>query len=221
MTFLKEFSKELSGSELNVKEIHNDIFIVEDFVPQETIDACFAIINKTTESEWSSFYLENLKTFCMEKFNRDDVENLVAEGKFEITENWADKNLYIPDSLIAKTIIKRINDLIEKTDQSLALIGCHTIQRMYDGVELFSHTDVHTDPSIQYAAIFYLNDNYEGGQLFFENLNISLKPKAGSLVLFPGTEEFKHGVTVVNPGPTRYVLVGFIKTKDFYNKNKF
>ena len=63
MTFLKQFSKELSGSELNVKEIHNDIFIVEDFIPQETIDDCFDIINKTTETEWSSFYLENLKTF--------------------------------------------------------------------------------------------------------------------------------------------------------------
>ena len=87
------------------------------------------------------------------------------------------------------------------------------------------HYDAHYDGSTaerrSVSAIFYMNDNYEGGQLFFENLNISLKPKAGSLVLFPGTEEFKHGVTVVNPGPTRYVLVGFIKIKDFYNNNKF
>jgi hypothetical protein len=92
---------------------------------------------------------------------------------------------------------------------------------MQDGVELKAHTDQDTDPSIKYATIIYLNDNYSGGELFFSNKNIEIKPKPGSLVVFPGTNEFNHGVRHVKAGPIRYVLVGFIKVRDFYENNKY
>ena len=36
----------------------------------------------------------------MQKFGRDDVENLVEEGKFEITQNWEDKNFNILNTTI-------------------------------------------------------------------------------------------------------------------------
>jgi hypothetical protein len=66
-----------------------------------------------------------------------------------------------------------------------------------------------------------LNEEYSKGELFFSNHNIELKPKQGSLLLFPGTEDYNHGVRHVGPGPIRYVLVGFIKVKNFYENNKY
>jgi hypothetical protein len=107
------------------------------------------------------------------------------------------------------------------SDSELHLSGFATIQRMQEGVELKAHTDQHTDPSIRYATILYLNDDYADGELFFPNLDIELKPKAGTLVFFPGDEEYKHGVKHVGEGPIRYVLVGFIKEKDHYKKNRY
>jgi hypothetical protein len=92
---------------------------------------------------------------------------------------------------------------------------------MQPGVELKPHTDQNTDPSIVGAAILYLNDDYTDGQLFFENFKIELKPKPGTLLLFPGNSEYEHGVRVVGPGPIRYVIVGFIKVKGFYMNNKY
>jgi hypothetical protein len=92
---------------------------------------------------------------------------------------------------------------------------------MKEGVELKSHTDQHTDPSIQYATILYLNDDYVDGELVFKKKNITLKPKPGSLIIFPGNDEFEHGVNFVGKGPIRYVLVGFIKIKNFYDTNKY
>jgi hypothetical protein len=92
---------------------------------------------------------------------------------------------------------------------------------MQEGVELKSHTDQHTDPSIRYASILYLNDNYKDGELFFKNLDIELKPKPGSLLIFPGTPQYEHGVRHVGAGPIRYVLVGFVKVKNFYVNNKY
>jgi predicted 2-oxoglutarate/Fe(II)-dependent dioxygenase YbiX len=92
---------------------------------------------------------------------------------------------------------------------------------MQEGVQLKAHTDQHTDPSIRYATIIYLNDNYNGGELFFANKDLEIKPRAGSLVVFPGTDEFNHGVRHVKSGPIRYVLVGFIKVINFYQNNKY
>ena len=158
----------------------------------------------------------------MEKFGRDDVENLVAEGKFEITQGWEDKNLNITTKEISTTLQGRLGKLLKLADPSLELAGFGTLQRMQAGVELKSHTDQHTDPSIKYAAILYINDDYKDGTLFFKNKeNSDLRPAPGTLLLFPGNEEYEHGVRFVTEGPIRYVTVGFIKITGFYEENKF
>jgi 2OG-Fe(II) oxygenase superfamily len=216
--FLKEsFEK----NNFNCTDIDDEILLVEDFLLKEELDQFWDIINTRPEEDWSIEYVKNLKRFCLEKFGRDDVDNLVAEGKFEITQNWNDKNLQITEYPVTSVIHQRVNSLVQKIDSSLELGGFGTMQRMQKKVQLKSHTDQHTDPSIRYATILYLNDDYVDGELFFENLDIQLKPKPGSLLVFPGTEKYEHGVRFVGDGPIRYVIVGFIREKDHYEKNRY
>lgn len=59
-----------------------------------------------------------------------------------------------------------------------------------------------------FGCIYYLNDNYEGGEIYFPNQNIELKPKPNTLIFFPGTLEFLHGVKPVTNG-VRYTLSSF------------
>jgi hypothetical protein len=216
--FLKDI---LEKNNFQVEEINGEALIVKDFLSKEELDKIFDVIKSTPNEEWFIEYNANLKNFCMQKFGRDDVENLVAEGKFEITKNWQDKNLNIGKYPFQRALFNRLNDLVEKVDNSLEVSGFATIQRMQEGVELKAHTDQHTDPSIKYAAILYLNDDYVDGELFFANSGLELKPKPGSLVLFPGNDEYNHGVRHVGAGPIRYVLVSFIKEKGFYEKNRY
>jgi hypothetical protein len=157
----------------------------------------------------------------MEKFGRDDVDNLVAEGKFEITQNWKDKNFNILHHEIQRPLYDGLNSMVVKADPELILSGFATIQRMQTGVELKAHTDQKTDPSIKYATIVYINDDYADGELFFPNLGIQLKPKPGTMLFFPGNEQYEHGVKHVGEGQIRYVLVGFIKEKYHYQNNKY
>lgn len=212
---------ELKNTNLVFTEVIDGVVVVEDFLSKEEVDTILAIINKTPDADWMIEYTRNLKRFCLEKFGRHDVENLVAEGKFEITENWADKNLNIRYHPVYEKMHKRLNDLVIQSDPNLELSGFATIQRMQPGVELKSHTDQHTDPSIRYATILYINDDYVAGELFFENKDLELRPKPGSLLIFPGNDEFEHGVRHVSDGPIRYVIVGFIKEKDHYKNNKY
>jgi hypothetical protein len=61
-----------------------------------------------------------------------------------------------------------------------------------------------------HGMVLYLNDDYEGGQIYYPNLEIAIKPEAGSLVMHPGTEEYLHGVATVTSG-IRYVGTAFSK----------
>ena len=217
--FLK---KEFDDAGYNTELFHDGILFIKDFLKDRELDTLLEIIKTTPNEDWSIEYTKNLARFCMEKFGRDDVDNLVAEGKFEITQGWEDKNLDITHKEISRTLQVRLGDLISLSDKSLELAGFGTLQRMQPGVELKAHTDQHTDPSIKYAAILYINDDYKDGTLFFKNKeNSDLRPKPGTLLLFPGNEEYEHGVRFVTEGPIRYVTVGFIKIIGFYEENKF
>lgn len=214
--------KELKAAGFDPEIIHDQVLVVNNFLLDKELDVMNNIIKETPEETWGVEYRKNLVEFCMQKFGRDDVDNLVAEGKYEITQGWHDKNLDIqrtPASIAAR---ERLDKLVRSADPSLEFGGFGTMQRMQPGVELKSHTDQHTDPSIRYAAIIYINDDYNDGTLFFKNIKDSdIKPKPGSLLLFPGNEEFEHGVRHVGEGNIRYVLVGFIRVKDFYENNKY
>lgn len=218
-TFLKN---ELEEANFQVQEIIDNVLSIENFISDQELEDIISIATNASEEDWSIEYLGNLKNFCLTKFGRDDVENLVAEGKFEITSNWADKNLNITNLYSqSENIYLRLQDLVLKTNTGLETSGLKTIQRMYEGVELKSHTDQHTDPSIKYATILYLNDDYVDGELFFVNKDLQLRPKPKTLLIFPGNEEFEHGVRHVGNGPKRYVIVGFIKERGHYEKNRY
>jgi hypothetical protein len=217
--FLK---KQFEDAGYSVKVFHDHVLFIEDFLKTEELYTILKIIETTPNEDWSIEYTKNLARFCMEKFGRDDVDNLVAEGKFEITQGWEDKNLNITTEEISTILQGRLTKLLELADPSLELAGFGTLQRMQPGVELKSHTDQHTDPSIRYAAILYINDDYKAGTLFFKNKeNSDLRPKPGTLLVFPGNEEYEHGVRFVEEGPIRYVTVGFMKVAGFYEKNKY
>jgi len=89
------------------------------------------------------------------------------------------------------------------------------IVRWFRGYELTPHADreepdgrEHPFPWRDYATVVYLNDDYEGGEIYWPNKNIQYKPRRGSLAIFPGTNEFLHGVREVPEG-MRYTVASF------------
>jgi len=218
---LEKFKENLRANQLVFEEVTNEILWIKNFFTKNDLDFVLKVISDAAQSDWEIEYMGNLKNFCMQKFGTDDVDSLVAEGKFEITQNWVDKNLNIQHHKEHKVFYERLSKMVNSSDPSLILSGVATIQRMQPGVELKSHTDQHTDPSIRYATIIYINDDYIDGELFFPKLDISLRPKPGDLLFFPGNEKHEHGVKHVGEGPIRYVIVGFIKEKDHYKHNRY
>jgi hypothetical protein len=55
-------------------------------------------------------------------------------------------------------------------------------------------------PYYDIASLFYFNDEYEGGELYFPVQGIEFKPKAGAAYFFPGDRHYVHGVRPVKSG---------------------
>ena len=67
------------------------------------------------------------------------------------------------------------------------------------------------------SFLFYLNDQYGGGELEFYDLGLTIKPKKGMMIVFPSYKEFSHKVHPVTWGH-RYSLVSWVGTqKNLYD----
>jgi hypothetical protein len=60
------------------------------------------------------------------------------------------------------------------------------------------------------STVYYLNDNYEGGELCFPQFGIELKPKAGDMVVFPSSYVYSHSVKPVTSG-NRFSIASWLK----------
>lgn len=52
----------------------------------------------------------------------------------------------------------------------------------------------HADTAGDFAVIYYLNDDYEGGEINFMDHNLKIKPKANSFITFPSNSDYWHEV---------------------------
>lgn len=212
--------KNITDLGYSVDEIDTEIFVIKNFLTKDEIKSFIETASSASEEEWSVYYMEGLKSFARTKFGTDDLDLLVNSGKLEITHRWKDKNLFVNDQSIIEPINNRASKIIESIPE-LAFNGIDAIQRQYEGAELIVHVDNHTDPSLVYAAIMYLNDDYTNGELIFPERKIEYRPPAGALVIFPTHEEYLHGTNAPGPGPVRYVLPCFIGEKGFYERNRY
>lgn len=73
----------------------------------------------------------------------------------------------------------------------------HADKELHDGPDAGLPNDF---PYYDIASLFYLNDDYEGGELYFPLQEIQFKPKRGSAYFFPGDKNFIHGVTEIKSG---------------------
>jgi hypothetical protein len=55
-------------------------------------------------------------------------------------------------------------------------------------------------PWYDLAGLFYFNDDYEGGELYFPQHGIEFQPVAGAAYFFPGDMNYTHGVRPVTSG---------------------
>jgi hypothetical protein len=110
--------------------------------------------------------------------------------------------------IVIETLVNRLKPIIENFFSVKAKPTGETIVKWLPGQLQHPHADkeLHTGldagkpndfPHYDIASLFYINDDYLGGELYFPNQKIQFKPKKGAAYFFPGDMNYVHGVTEV------------------------
>jgi hypothetical protein len=73
-----------------------------------------------------------------------------------------------------------------------------------------THFKIHADHGPAYVTtisiVAYINEDYEGGELYFPRFDLTIKPKTGDVVIFPSTYIYEHASNDMISG-TKYSIV--------------
>lgn len=163
------------------------------------------------------------------------AEKLTAEDKWDKTPNdgWRDRFIHAgmllssdagfgteEDKAIFDLLINirmRIKEHIIKIRGLGVPLYADTLQlvRWLPGNEQHPHADAENEDGSEhpyswrdYASVTYLNKEYEGGRIYFPQHDLELQPEPGTMVTFPGSTEYMHGVSKVESG-VRYTIASF------------
>lgn len=66
-------------------------------------------------------------------------------------------------------------------------------------MSMHAHIDDADYKDYNIAALFYINEDYQGGEINFINFDKKFKPRSNSLIIFPGHDAYLHEVkTIIN-----------------------
>lgn len=179
--------------------------------------------------------LNTLHSFCKNLEEQDWISGtFYRNGKIN-TYPDKKTNLHNENPKLEKIVSQVLAFVIDKIEWNYGTRIVHkyhdSIRKMSPGSEITIHADnelidgnffsieykkefVDTKDSFQkslpnefveYSSVFYINDDYEGGEIFFPDYNLEIKPKPGSVVFFPSNSKYIHCVKKIIKGD-RYAV---------------
>jgi hypothetical protein len=146
-----------------------------------------------------------INDYC-KRYDESFVEYGNSEKEFSI--NAFKSNEYesrIIRSLVLewnKKVYRLVMENYHESFDSFDMGGAH-IAKFDPGWGMHEHFDVSKPNDI--ATIIYINDDYFGGEIYFPDYDISYKPSAGDLIMFPDNQDYVHGVKEIG-GSQRYTI---------------
>ena len=170
-----------------------------------------------------------------ENFLTEDELNLLlnyAQNSYELYnshessyEFWNKRCIYydrisrteVQDLLFEKAVCMK--NIIEKCDISSKTLYVEYPQfvKWEPGWELIPHCDncepdgitPNATPWRSHGGVIYLNDDFEGGEIFYPKLDIEIRPKPGMMLIHPAGLDYMHGIKKVTSGIRHTISVFF------------
>ncbi len=193
---------------------HNKINVIEEFISKQTCDYLidsFKPVFKDTPNK---------------TFRSGPSFDQITNGVLNPVNSMLRYNESIPNMAvdlynnIAFAMQKTMSDFFDmpldyKTlNFSVMLPGGKNVLHM-DNVYLDSNLSLKDKPfdSNDRSGLLYLNDCYEGGELYFPRQDFKIKPWAGTFIFFEGNSDLPHEVLEVTSGE-RYNIISFLWHKN-------
>jgi len=162
-------------------------------------------------------YLANVAKIGSSAENIQYIENALSKEDHKVlleyvknAEDWKEQpwlartveSQNLPEEIFE--ILKKTSELVYKkiTDFYDIAINPHRESRLHvvkfvKGFYLVPHVDTLSSEGNHIASVYYINDDYLGGEIDFPDHSLKIKPKANSLIIFPGNENYVHGVNEI------------------------
>ncbi len=160
------------------------------------------------------YEIENFVTLEQQKEVLDFC-NLLEEDAWWISLSEKDKEEFFYGKQYhgeKPKVFEEINSNIRNLYISSEYIPDAALQRCLEHEPMQQHRDYwlkHLSEYIRYGIVIYYNDNYDGGEIEYPDLEIVYKPKARSLVMHGGN--ILHGPKKVIGSNIRYFSTAFIR----------
>ena len=146
------------------------------------------------------------------KFKKTDIEHDTSEASLKLQSLWTD--VHFRKLQAVKDYTKRFNVGELRYWEALNFVKYGSGQ----------HFQEHTDHGFSYNCVVsmvgYVNDDYEGGEIAFRMQDVTVKPKAGDLFVFPSNFMYPHRAMPVHSG-TKYSIVTMLDYSEKFHNPKF
>jgi len=205
--------------------IEGDLWYIDNFLTQEELDYLKPYIDDTTG--WYTTMRSPYKNI-VNKFLGSKVD-LDSEGNSRLPtpeDELINHSIFTDPNGIHERIAKVVPP-VYSPHCTLQTFKYMTDEEILKNIKSDLHPDNNFEIPIDYAMdwhsewddnspitqpilsfFIYLNDDFEGGILEFMHKPYKIKPKAGTLVAVPVTEDFTHRVTKITSGSWRHTLYG-------------
>ena len=205
----------------SVDDLGHGIFVYHDVIKPE-----MNVINRLEEvlsDESNNYeYKEALVGYAMKipeyrdcldfKFKKTDIQHDRSEASIKLQSLWQDA--YDAQLQAVKHYSKTFNIGEIRYWEAINFV------KYGPGHHFQEHHDNGYSYNCVVSLVAYPNDDYEGGELAFRLQNITVKPKAGDLFIFPSNYIYPHRAMPVHSG-TKYSMVTMLDYSDKYHSQEF
>jgi hypothetical protein len=208
---------------MNKEILHEKVYYYKNGVKNfqelmKTIDELDKIENP---QPWENWTASNDKNFIYGKTMSFDKNQINA-----MEEPHRSKMIFIFDTIMESfyDVSKDFAISIGDTDEP-RLFPVFNIKKYKAGIGMGAHFDqLDGDQTLRYSLVMYLNDDFDGGEISFKlseyknigefpspdldydvavaknEIDFGLKPKAGSIIIFPSSAPYHHTAHIVKTG---------------------
>lgn len=184
---------------------------------QKYIEILESSLNGQTQYRWSDAQVTNSSEADLEARNAKDFK-FNSQGLGPRTEE--NSKLYDMHEQIFRAVKACVDDYGHYWGVGIMSYEAFNFVK-YEGAG--THFKIHADHGPTYVTtvsiVVYLNNDYEGGEIWFPRFELSIKPKAGDIVVFPSTYVYEHASQDMISG-TKYSVVIMSDYNDRDNVNQ-
>jgi hypothetical protein len=195
---------------MNLEKLHENVYYYRNAIADPA--ALIELINSTEGEEGISKVVpswDHWEACSGECYIYGEKKNLNIENMLEINNDESKEKAQKIIDIIVNSMTDVCKDFAKDkgVTEKVNLSPYIGINKYKPGTFMGGHYDQQEgDLRLKYSLVAYLNDDYEGGELYFDKFNLKIKPRAGDLYLFPSTYLFSHASLPVTEG-TKYSIV--------------